>query len=365
MPNLNADQPVLLFVLNAPERVATLEQQQWRALVCQARAAKLLPYLGFLLRRLALEETIPRKARDHIESAMIGASSIYHAIVWELECLTDELRATQWMVLKGGGYAAVGLPHARYRETGDVDLLLHREALPAAEIMLKMQGWQRKAMDAYDEHYYRVWSHEVPPLVHPSRGTVLDLHHDIYPVISKRVRCDIDKFWLGGGRTASGVLTASPEDLFLHSALHLFMQEEFARPLRDLVDLKEIVEYYRGQDPAYFANLEARSLQLNLGRPFWLAARYLRLVLGVEGVVTDTGRMSPLSQWLFDWCFLALVNELPMAKTPSRLKIAKLLLTVRGHWLKMPAGILAGHIAHKMGSWLRDKWAGEAKGYRV
>lgn len=34
-------------------------------------------------------------------------------------------------------------------------------------------GWKMKAEDNYDEHYYRGWMHELPPMQHNVRGTLL------------------------------------------------------------------------------------------------------------------------------------------------------------------------------------------------
>ena len=51
-----------------------------------------------------------------------------------------------------------------------------------AEQLLLHAGWSHMKADEYDQHYYREWMHELPPLQHKERGTVVDLHHGILPV---------------------------------------------------------------------------------------------------------------------------------------------------------------------------------------
>ncbi|UUZ51358.1 nucleotidyltransferase family protein [Massilia sp. B-10] len=36
--------------------------------------------------------------------------------------------------------------------------------------------------DPYDQRYYRVWMHEIPPMQHVQRGSVIDVHHAILPL---------------------------------------------------------------------------------------------------------------------------------------------------------------------------------------
>ena len=46
-------------------------------------------------------------------------------------------------------------------------------------------GWLRMKIDPYDDRYYRVWMHEIPPLRHRERKTEIDLHHTILPRTSR------------------------------------------------------------------------------------------------------------------------------------------------------------------------------------
>ena len=65
---------------------------------------------------------------------------------------------------------AQGLPIAAGRLPSDLDILVPRTALPAAQNSLAAAGWRTVDMDEHDRLYYEDWSHEVPPDAPPSAG---------------------------------------------------------------------------------------------------------------------------------------------------------------------------------------------------
>ena len=48
--------------------------------------------------------------------------------------------------------------------------------LEAVEKRLNQKGWRTKPLSPYDDHYYRRWTHELPPLAHVERQVEIDLH---------------------------------------------------------------------------------------------------------------------------------------------------------------------------------------------
>ena len=90
------------------------------------------------------------------------------------------------VLLKGAAYIALGLPLAEGRRIADIDILTEKQNLRAAERELIFYGWAKTKTDDYDQRYYREWMHEIPPLQHRQRGTVVDVHHNILPPILKR-----------------------------------------------------------------------------------------------------------------------------------------------------------------------------------
>ena len=55
------------------------------------------------------------------------------------------------------------------------------DELPGTENSLLTHGWRHVISDDYDQSYYRLWMHELPPLEHPDRAVELDIHHSIAP----------------------------------------------------------------------------------------------------------------------------------------------------------------------------------------
>ena len=340
--------PLTIATILDPAAALSYDGHEWYQLVSQARPLKLLPYLKLQFERQGIWEQIPPGPKLHIDSAWIQSSSIYYACRWELEKLSIELKGIRWMPLKGAVYSLLELPHARYRLTGDVDVLVDKSAIDKTEMLLKIQGWRSEPLDEYDSRYYRLWSHEVPPLTHPVRGTVLDVHHNLYPLVSAVVRVDMDAFWQGAQLHESGVTRPCLEDLFLHSALHLFMQEEFSSALRDLIDMREIYRYGCDDRDDFLASLLSRAKQLGLERPCWFAVRYLNRFFNEKIPDMKAGGMNPISAWCYDRLFTAVFFDLPHEKSPWYLPVAGKLLEARGHIIKMSPRILVAHLWHKL-----------------
>ena len=90
-----------------------------------------------------------------------------------------------FILLKGAAYLLAGLKAARGRMFSDIDILVPRRALPDVEAALMLSGWASANITPYDQRYYRRWMHELPPLKHISRRTLLDVHHAILPTTAR------------------------------------------------------------------------------------------------------------------------------------------------------------------------------------
>jgi hypothetical protein len=159
---------------------------------------------------------------------------------WEVKCIQRALAdvGVPVILLKGAAYVMAGLPPAPGRFFSDIDILVPKATLPAVEAALMLHGWATTHHNAYDQRYYRTWMHELPPMRHATRLSVIDVHHAILPETA-RLRPDPEKL-----RDAArpldpneSVMVLAPTDMVLHSALHLFHDGEFDSGLRDLVDL--------------------------------------------------------------------------------------------------------------------------------
>src|SRR3546814_4498658 len=77
------------------------------------------------------------------------------------------------------------LPSARGRLFSDIDFMVPRARIEEVEHRLLDAGWEPAVADEYDQLYYRRWTHQIPPLRHFRRNTVLDVHHTIVPLTAR------------------------------------------------------------------------------------------------------------------------------------------------------------------------------------
>jgi hypothetical protein len=182
--------------------------------------------------------------------------------------------------------------------------------------------------------------------------TVVDVHHAILPETA-RSKPDSAKLIAAARELPGqpGVKTLAPMDMVIHSACHLFHEEELHHGLRDLVDLDALLRAFGGE-PGFWESLPARARELDLARPLYHALRYAGKLLHTP-VPADTLRQAaafapPLPQRLL---LDALYGRALQSPHPSCADyasgIARRLLFVRAHWLRMPPRLLARHLAHK------------------
>ncbi|MCK7493540.1 MAG: nucleotidyltransferase family protein [Comamonadaceae bacterium] len=249
-------------VLLDPSRARSLPPVGWDLLLRQARRTNLAARLHDVLAAAGVQA--PPAARAHLLSARRVADAQRARMRWELRCVAEALGGVtpHCVVLKGGAYLALDLPLAASRLYGDLDILVPRDALPAAEVALLVNGWEVEPLSAYDEQYYRRWMHELPPMVHRVRGTALDLHHTLLPLTSRTPLRTAALFESLVPLPAwPGLSAFAPPDLLLHSAAHLFHEGEFGNALRDLFDLDSLVRHHGG-DAAYWDRLVERAGRL-------------------------------------------------------------------------------------------------------
>ena len=342
----------LISALLDPPRVLELRPRDWNDLLIQARRSFLLARLGTLLGEHGLLGRVPAKARDQIRAACVAAESSQTAVRFEIYRVRRALSDIDVpiILLKGAAYLAGNLPPARGRHVGDLDLMVPRESIEHIERTLVAHGWTLSTLDPYDERYYREWSHEIPPMQHPDRETPLDVHHTIAPLTS-RVRPDAVALIANSVPVPDFPLRAlAPADMVLHSAVHLF-NDEVGKPLRDLFDLHDLMRHFGTRD-AFWTELVARARLHGLGRPLFYALRYTRRLLGTPipgGVMEAVAVWTPVRsvRALMDWLFMQYFVPEP-AEMPRRgAALARWMLYLRAHWLRMPPLMLTRHLAIK------------------
>jgi hypothetical protein len=356
---------LLLDALSAPEVLPALPPEDWDLLLRVARRAKLLGRLEAGLSRAGLLGEIPPRAAEHLAASRNVIEHRKTLVAWEVNRILwalDGLDAPV-VLLKGAAYVLAGLPAAEGRIFADVDLLVPEARIGEVEARLVSMGWFKVALDPYDERYYRLWMHEIPPLRHRERGTEIDVHHRLLPRTS-RLPAEPGPLFaaarpLGDPRLA----VLAPADMVLHAMLHLFLEgdpDEGLR-LRDLLDVHTLLGHY-GREGGFWEGLPGRARQLGWGRPLYYGLRFARRFFGTEvpeAVLAEAGRAAPAApvRVLMD----ALVPLAMLPGHPDRpsapAALARWLLYLRAHWLRMPKTLLARHLAHK--AWLRVRGVGK------
>lgn len=349
---MNGARDFVTLALREPASLTELNLGEWDLLVRQARHANLFARIGSTLDDLGLIATIPLRPRAHLEAARVMAQKQQQAIRWEVRCIQRALVDTgvPVILLKGAAYVMAELPAASGRLFGDIDILVPKDRLPAVEAALMLHGWAITKTDAYDQRYYRTWMHELPPLQHMQRQTVIDVHHAILPETA-RFHPDsaslIAAAWAPGSDVALKVL--APADMVLHSATHLFCGE-IEKGLRDLADLDSLLRHF-GTGQLFWDTLGERAATLDLTRPLFYALRYTTQILGtpVPDSMLQSIKSPPtgLLLILMDTLFMRAFRPDHPSCVLRFTGAARWLLYLRAHWLRMPPWLLARHLWHK------------------
>ena len=354
---------LLLQVLAAPEAGSALGLDDWNSLLRAGRRTGLLARIGADIQQAGACGRLHEKVREQLCAAVRVAEHHQRGVRWELNRICRELQGTGVVpvLLKGTAYVMADLPVARGRVSRDIDLLVPRDNLAAVESSLRDHGWLSLDDDEYDDFYYRAWMHELPPLRHCERGTVIDVHHAILPRTG-RLHPDSDLLLQAARPVAGGVFRVlSPEDMWLHSAAHLFQDGDLHGGLRDVTDLDLMLRHFGEHEPGFWDRLVPRAEQLQLGRPLFYAIRFTKRLLQTPVprevmVAAQAHAPSWLVGPLMDRLALrVLVPDMRDGESWSQTS-ARLLLYIRSHWLRMPPALLARHLTRKaLKRWRRKK----------
>ncbi len=365
--NERAATPVLA-VLRDPAGFVDRPLMEQELILRILRQNGLLSWLAMRLGDDRLRQRLDHKVGHHLESARMVAEEDARMLRWEVNRIGYAFRGTGLPVilLKGAAYLLADLPMARGRLVADVDILAGRADLQRVEERLTRHGWGQVKRHEYDQRYYRQWMHELPPMRHRERLTEVDVHHTILPLTS-RLTPD-PALLLAELRPVPGeigVWTLSPRDMVLHAVVHLFYDGSFERGLRDLVDLDGLIRHF-AVDGDFWRRLLPRARQLNLMRPLYHALHHARGVMGtpVPGAVMGEVRTAapPWPQrWLMDRLITTTLKPVHPQGRHWLKVVAWWLLYLRGHWLRMPPGLLLAHLTRK----LSRKWDADVRNRRT
>jgi hypothetical protein len=351
----HTERALLERAIRSADELAALDSQGLDLVLRVARRARLLGRLAFASLSSGTLQRLPATAVEQLNSALVTADARRRLVLWELDRVTAALSRGgihKIVVLKGCAYLLEKLPNSAGRMVADVDLLLEESDLTAAERILEAKGWQTTKLSAYDQHYYRAWTHELPPLVHAERETEVDLHHNILPRTA-RLRPQSRVLLANVQRIDGGDLyRLADADLVLHAMTHLMFDSALTDALRDLVDIDDLLRHYLARSPDFCVELVERSTELELERPAFYALRYAKMLLGTpvsDDAIERSRRGRPWRP------VLRLMDSLvPRALYPVHpdhrshvTELARWLLYVRSLWIRMPPLLLLRHLSRK------------------
>jgi hypothetical protein len=215
-----------------------------------------------------------------------------------------------------------------------------------------IHGWNTIHHDAYDQRYYRRWMHEIPPMRHLRRGTIIDVHHALLPETA-RIKADSNEMRRSAvpvpGEENTFVL--APVDMVLHSATHLFHEGELDNGLRDLADLDSLLRFF-GAQPGFWGRLAPRAREVGLARPLYYALHYAERILGTPVpsatmAAAESGAPSRTLSGLMDFLYCRALRANHPTCADAWTPLARWMLYVRSHWMRMPLPLLAYHLTRK------------------
>lgn len=333
-----AELALLVDSLREPSQLAGADAETWATAIRLARKEALIGQLAAQVAAAGISP--PPRAQLILDDAIVGVDASQRSARWEAREAARLIgdRGYPIVLMKGTAYVVAGLPPAAGRTVGDLDILVPREALADAESVLRANLWEPLKDEAYDDAYYRQWMHELPPLAHAERGSVIDVHHTILP-LTARLRPDAEALIRQAAPVEGGLHVLSPPDMLLHSVAHLFYDGDFDGGLRNLWDIHRLIEHFGSPD--FWPRLAAHARRHQLEAPL---ARALRFAHGLFGTTIDpklAGRATPLD---------ALIRRRLLARDayglPTR-PLTRQALYIRSHWLRMPPAMLAKHLFTK------------------
>ena len=350
----------LLNVVRQPQSAVSLSSAQLEQVLNQARTSNTLAMLAYRMQREDLLERLPLWFVRHLRSAMRSAEAVHRSVRWEVYNICRALRNidTPVLFLKGAAYILARNVAAQGRVFSDVDFLVPKQRIEEVEKALLSHGWLSTNMSRYDDRYYRQWMHEVPPLKHVKRKSVLDVHHAILPTTTKATPSTDslihDATLLDCEFVDDEIYVLSPIDMLLHSAAHLFYDGELEHGFRDMMDIQHLLEQYCNDEDSA-RRLVTRALELQLEKPIFYALRYCHKMFNQDlppslrdfAVHNQSRVVSPFWSVIMDRLFARALRPKHKDCDLFGSAAARWLLYVRSHYLRMPWYLLLPHLIRK------------------
>jgi hypothetical protein len=203
------------------------------------------PLLYHGLKKIQKNQPVPHQVMDKLKQA-------YHANVARNMYLYAELdrilmrfkeEGVSVIILKGAALAQAVYGDIGLRSMGDIDLLVKREDLSAAQELMSDLGYVQSTSHCAEEWNAKK-EHHLPIYSHPDKSVLVEVH---WHISRHFLDNDIGDWWARAQVAKIGncrALIPSPEDMLLHLCLHLFNHGYDQMTLRGYCDISEILRRY-------------------------------------------------------------------------------------------------------------------------
>lgn len=303
----------------------------------------------------------PLAFRRHLQSITTFSKAQYVQVVRACRRINEDLAELNAPVilLKGAAYIAANKANSKGRLISDVDILVAKKDLPKVESLLLAKGWVAKELDDFDEKYYREWSHELPPYTHIESGVTLDIHHNLLPGTSGKT-IDIANIIATKQSTEYGLFVPKDDYLILHSAIHLLLNDDIEKGLRDCLDLHYLVQQHSLTHS--LNELKDIFVQAGCEDEFYILLMLLQRLFKEHATAYTKPILSEVKHAKFN----AIVSDLEKAVFPScqylydsNNSLARFRVYLRGHLSKMPLPLFLKHLVFKTYRTIVKKLLGE------
>lgn len=345
MKKLTTSRLITLYL--DPSSASKLTLEDWSSALLILRKAKMLARYAIRLRDTSNLSSLPNGVQRHFNNALTMAQRQAAQTVFEARAFQDIVSTigVRPVFLKGAGYTLSNCGAATGRIYSDIDILVSKENIEQVEKMLAIHGWLHQEISDYDEQYYRNWAHEIPPLVHGERGTILDVHHNLVPIVSGK-SLNMDALMQSCLCSVGEVDVFTPAGQFFHSAIHLFFNDDVSSAYRDLNDLYLLIQFH---EQSIGDELPKLVEQFGFEREIHLALHYLNKwydypVPDKLLSTYDKYQITGVEHFIFN----IVTQPIHEAIDCKYQNLALWLAQVRGHLLKMPIKTLIGHTCQKL-----------------
>lgn len=355
---------LLVKVLQSPKIIKNFNSKDWNLLLRQASSAKMLAPLAYTFNNHYLMSAVPDKILNHINSEQVKIAHLHTQVSQEVQALDQLFKKLdiKAIYLKGTAYLLADLPLAQGRFFSDIDILLNQNDIAKIEIALKCQGWKSQKTNDHDQTYYRKYMHEIPPMQHIMRGTVIDIHHNILPICNDN-KIDISLLSANALKLDANDYLLShhhyvlaPAAMVLHSAVHLFHEGELEQGLRGLSDLDILLSHFEENEINFSQQLIELAEKINQQQSLFYAWRYLAKVFNkklpkIAQTFIENYQSQITNLTIIDFIFTNLFTAHHSTTSSWGFSLATQLAYWRAHFLRMPLRLLIPHLLTK--SWLQ------------